>query len=178
MRKATDLFFGFLDILLGILISAMAIMVFVNVVMRYSMNSGIAVSEELARFAFVWLTFIGAVVAHHHNLHMGMETVVSHLGRRGRMLMMGLSQILIIGCAWVLIVGTWKQIPINASMAAPVSRVSMAWVYGIGLFTGVGIILITLERFIRLITGRITEAEIRAFAGEQHTMEELAERSL
>ena len=166
MRQAARLFFGFLDILLALLLAAMAIMVFVNVVMRYTMNSGLPVSDELSRFAFVWLTFIGAVVAYHHRQHMGMETVVAQFGRRGRLALMGISDLLILGCAGVLTHGTWKQLPINASMSAPVTGLSMAWVYGIGLFTGIGIILITLERLARLATGRITEDELRGFGGE------------
>ena len=155
-----------LDAVLGLLLAAMALMVFVNVVMRYTMNSGLPLSDELSRFAFVWLTFIGAVVVHHHRQHMGMETVVAQFGPRGRRVLMGLSDLLILGCAGVLMHGTCRQLPINASMSAPVSGLSMAWVYGIGLFTGAGIILITLERLFRLLTGRMTEAEIARFGGQ------------
>ncbi|MCJ8140044.1 TRAP transporter small permease [Falsirhodobacter halotolerans] len=166
MGRAVHLFFRFLDLLLAALLAAMAGMVFVNVVLRYAMNSGIAMSDELSRFAFVWLTFIGAVVAHHHRLHMGMETLVARFGRRGRLVLMGFSDLLILGGAVVLTVGTWKQLPINASMNAAVSGLSMAWVYGIGLFAGTGIALITLERLFRLLRGRITEAELAAFGGD------------
>lgn len=172
MKRFTDLFYRMLDILLGLLLAAMAVMVFVNVVMRYTMNSGFAMSDELSRFAFVWLTFIGAVVVHHHRQHMGMETVVSMFGRRGRLILMGASDLMILGCSAVLTLGTWKQLPINASMNAPVSGLSMAWVYGIGLFAGTGIILITLERLYRLATGGITEDEIKAFCGELGMMDD------
>ncbi|MBD9527805.1 TRAP transporter small permease [Paracoccus sp. PAR01] len=178
VKTVINLFYRLLDYVLVCLIGGMALMVFVNVVMRYTMNSGIPVTEELSRFFFVWLTFIGAVVAHRHNLHMGMETFVAMMGRKGRMLMMGLSDLLIIGCSFVLFWGSWKQLPINMSMLAPVSGIPMGWVYGTGLFTATCIILITLERFIRLLTGRVTEAEIAAFAGEFHSVEELAERGL
>jgi len=178
MKTAIKLFYRVLDGVLILLIGGMALMVFVNVVMRYAMNSGIPVTEELSRFFFVWLTFIGAVVAHRHNLHMGMETFVAMLGRKGRMLMMGLSDLMIIGCSGVLFVGTWKQLPINNSMLAPVSGIPMSWVYGTGIFTATCIILITLERLVRLLTGKITDAEIAAFAGEFHSVEELAERAV
>lgn len=178
LRRLIDLFYRLLDIVLCMLIGGMALMVFVNVIMRYTMNSGIPVTEELSRFFFVWLTFIGAVVAHRHNLHMGMETFVAMLGRKGRMLMMGLSDLLIIGVSGVLFVGSWKQLPINMSMLAPVSGIPMGWVYGTGLFTAACIILITGERLWRLLTGRIADAEIAAFAGEYHSIEELSERAL
>ena len=63
MQKTINLFFRFLEFLLILLLSAMAIMVFVNVVMRYGFNSGLNISDELSRYFFVWVTFIGAVVA-------------------------------------------------------------------------------------------------------------------
>lgn len=177
IRMLIDGFYKLLDVVLIVLIGGMACMVFMNVVLRYAFNSGIPVTEELSRFCFVWLTFIGAVVAHRHNLHMGMETVVAQFKRRGRMVLMAASDLLIIFCAGVLFLGTWKQLPINMSMTAPVSGIPMGWVYGTGLFTAVGIILITAERLFRLVTGRISDAEINEFAGEMVNIERISERA-
>jgi TRAP-type C4-dicarboxylate transport system permease small subunit len=177
MQKATDLFFRFLELLLILLLSGMAIMVFVNVIMRYGFNSGINVSEELSRYFFVWLTFIGAVVAFREHSHLGIETLVMFLSRRGRIICMSLSNLVIIICSAIFFWGTWKQFPINASMAAPVTGMSMIWVYGVGLFTGAGMAIIAIERLFRLVTGRVTDEEIAAFAGENLTIEQLAERT-
>ncbi|MES5100270.1 TRAP transporter small permease [Agrobacterium sp. BA1120] len=177
MQRAIDLFYRFLEVLLIILLSGMAIMVFVNVIMRYGFNSGLNVSEELSRYFFVWLTFIGAVVAFREHSHLGIETLVMFLSRRGRIICMILSNLVIIACSAIFFWGTWKQFPINASMAAPVTGMSMIWVYGIGLFTGAGMTIIALERLFRLLTGRVTDDEIAAFAGENLTIEQLAERT-
>lgn len=177
VKKLTDLFYRFLEILLVLMLAAMALMVFVNVVLRYAANSGIDLSEELSRYFFVWITFIGAVVAHREHLHLGVETLVAHLGRRWRLILMAVSNLIILGCSGIFFWGTWVQLPINTSMVAPVSGLSMGWVYGIGLFTGGGIFLITLERLIRQAMGRITDDEIAAFAGENMTLEQMAERT-
>ena len=177
MQKTIDLFFRFLEFLLILLLSAMALMVFVNVIMRYGFNSGINVSEELSRYFFVWLTFIGAVVAFREHSHLGIETLVMFLSRRGRIICMSLSNLVIIICSAIFFWGTWKQFPINASMAAPVTGMSMIWVYGVGLFTGAGMAIIAIERLFRLVTGRVTDEEIAAFAGENLTIEQLAERT-
>ena len=177
MQKAIDLFYRFLELLLILLLSGMAIMVFVNVIMRYGFNSGLNVSEELSRYFFVWLTFIGAVVAFREHGHLGIETLVMFLSRRGRIICMSLANLVVIVCSAIFFWGTWKQFPINASMAAPVTGMSMIWVYGIGLFTGAGMAIIALERLIRLLTGRVTDDEIAAFAGENLTIEQLAERT-
>nr|WP_245181508.1 TRAP transporter small permease [Sinorhizobium mexicanum] len=157
--------------------SGMAIMVFVNVVMRYAMNSGLTVSDELARYFFVWVTFIGAVVTFREHGHLGVETLVAVLGRKGRIVCMILSNLVIIGCSAIFFWGTWKQLPINWSMKAPVTGLSMGFVYGIGFFSGAGCVIIALERLVRLLTGRVTQEEIEAFAGENLTLEQMAERS-
>lgn len=177
MQKVIDLFYRFLELLLVVLLSGMAIMVFINVVLRYGFNSGLNISDELSRYFFVWLTFIGAVVTFREHAHVGVETLVALFGRRGRIICMILSNIIIIGVSAIFFWGTWKQYPINASMDAPVTKLSMIWVYGIGFFTGAGIVLIALERLIRLLTGRMTDDEISAFAGEDLTTEQMAERS-
>lgn len=52
-------------------LALMVVMVFGNVVLRYGFNSGITVSEELSRWLFVWMTFLGAVVALRAHGHLG-----------------------------------------------------------------------------------------------------------
>lgn len=177
MQKLVDLFYKVLEYLLILLLAGMAVMVFINVVMRYTMNSGLTVSDEMARYFFVWLTFIGAVVAFREHGHMGVETLVAMFGRKGRVICMALSNIVIIGVSAIFFWGTWKQFPINWSMSAPVTGLSMGFVYGIGFFTGAGCILIAVERLIRILTGRVTENELAALAGENMSIEHLVERS-
>ena len=177
MQRTIDLFYRLLEYLLIVLLAGMAIMVFVNVVMRYSMNSGLTVSDEMARYFFVWVTFIGAVVTFREHGHLGVETLVAHFGRKGRILCMIASNLIIILCSAIFFWGTWKQLPINWGMKAPVTGLSMGYVYGIGFITGAGCTIIALERLYRLVTGRVTEEEIQAFAGENLTIEQMAERT-
>lgn len=176
MQKVVNVFYRILEVILVALLAGMAIMVFVNVVMRYTMNSGINVSEEMARYFFVWITFIGAVVTFRENSHMGIETLVMFLSRGKRIVCMILSNLVILLCSGIFFWGTWKQSGINASMHAPVTGMSMIWVYGIGMFTGGIMFIIALERLYRLLTGKVTEEEIAAFAGENLTIEQLSER--
>ncbi|KXG87146.1 TRAP transporter small permease [Agrobacterium bohemicum] len=177
MQKLNDLFYKFLEILLILLLAGMALMVFGNVVLRYGFNQGINVSDEMSRYFFVWLTFIGAVVAFREHSHLGVESLVAMLGRKGRIACMILTNMVIILCSAIFFWGTWVQLPINSSMVAPVTGLSMAWVYGIGFFTGAGCVLISLERLFRLLTGGVTEDEIAAFTGENLSIEQMAERT-
>jgi TRAP-type C4-dicarboxylate transport system permease small subunit len=148
------------------LLAGMAGMVFLNVVLRYGFNSGITWSEEMSRYFFVWLTFIGAVLTFAEHGHIGVETLVRRFGRRGRLVCMGLSNAIILLCAGVLLWGTWLQHDINASMTAAVVELSMIWVFGVGYFTAVGLGLIAAIRLWRIVSGRTTDEEIAHFAGE------------
>jgi len=159
-------FFKGLEGLMVFLLAGMVVMVFGNVVLRYLFDTGIDVSEELSRFFFVWLTFIGAVVVGRENAHLGVETLVSKLGDSGRKVCMILSDMFVIICCAIFFWGTWLQAEINATNYAPITEISMLWVYGIGYFTSVGLGLMAAFRILRVLTGRISERELRAFAGD------------
>ena len=148
------------DALLALLLLGMVLMVFGNVVLRYLFNSGIVVSEELSRFFFVWLTFIGAIVAVRDGTHLGMDNVVARLPRRGKLACLAASQALILGCCLILLWGTWRQHQINATTTAPVTGLSLIWIFGLGYVCGLGIGIQALHRLWRIATGRIADAEL------------------
>ncbi|WP_417584861.1 TRAP transporter small permease [Pelagibacterium sp.] len=166
MTKAINIVVKAIEFVLAALMLGMVIMVATNVVLRYGFNSGLNFSEEMSRYFFVWLTFIGAVLAFKDHGHIGVETIVRLFGRRGRIACMLITNIIILITAIVFFHGTWVQHPINASMTAAVVGMSMIWVYGIGYFTSLGIGLIALFRIFEIVTGRVTEADIARFAGE------------
>ena len=177
MAKATEWAFRALEVVLVVLLAGMVVMVFGNVVLRYGFNSGIVVSEELSRYFFVWLTFVGAVVTFRENAHLGVETLVQRFGRSGRLICLILSDAIILLCMAAFFWGTWKQSAINASMTAAVVGISMIWIYGIGFFTSIGIGGLTAIRLFRALTGRITDEEIAAFAGEGAEAAAIRERA-
>lgn len=164
------------ELLLVLLLAGMVAMVFVNVVLRYVFNLNLPFSEEMSRYFFVWLTFVGAVLTFREHGHIGVEAVVRLLGRRGRLALMLATNVIIVLCMVILFLGTLRQHPINATMFAPISRIPMIWVFGIAYFTAIGIGLIAVVRIIRILAGRMSDAEIRHFAGEYDEVE-LASRS-
>lgn len=166
MARVENLIFRLLEVLLVGLLAGMVVMVFGNVVLRYLFNSGIDVSEEMSRIFFVWLTFISAVVVMREQGHLGIDTLTGRLGRNGRIACMVLVDLVVLVLCWVLFDGTLRQHDINAGTVTPVTGISMAYVYSIVYFTAVGIGWITLSRLYRAATGRLTDSEIRHFAGD------------
>jgi len=160
------LFVRLAELALVLLLAGMTIMVFGNVVLRYVFNSGWNFSEEMSRYFFVWLTFIGAILAFRDHNHVGVETVVRLLGPKGRYVCIAVTNLVILACAVVLFWGTWLQHGINASMTAPVVGLSMIWVFGITYVTGAAIAFIALIRLIRAILGRTSREEMARFTGD------------
>ncbi|MDM0110998.1 TRAP transporter small permease [Variovorax sp. J22R133] len=160
MRAVLARVFKAVEAVLAALMLGMVLTVFGNVVLRYVFNSGIVVSEELSRFFFVWLTFIGAIVAVRDGTHLGMDNVVARLPRRGKLLCLAASQVLILACCAILFLGTWNQHDINATTSAPVTGLSMIWIFGMGYVCSVCIGLQALETLYRIATGHIGEREL------------------
>lgn len=148
------------------LLAGMTAMVFGNVVLRYGFNSGWNFSEEMSRYFFVWLTFIGAILAFRDHNHVGVETFVRLLGPIGRQVCIAATNLIILICAVILFWGTWVQHAINASMTAPVVGLSMIYVYGISYFTGAAIAVMAAIRLVLALIGRTSPEELARFTGD------------
>ncbi len=160
MKGIVDGFFKAVEFVLALCLLAMVVMIFGNVVLRYVFNSGITVSEEMSRFVFVWLTFIGAVVAMRDGSHLGIDSLISRLSRRGKIVCLVLSEMLMLMCCVLFFWGTWLQHEVNATNVAPVTGLNMIWVYGMGYVTSVGIGLLIVNKLWRIASGRITDDEL------------------
>src|SRR3546814_12273886 len=86
-------------------LAAMCLMVFGNVVLRHFFNSGVNIAEELSRFMFIWLTFLGAIVAMRDVEHLGVDVLVARLTGRRRFAAVLLGKVLVLMCCGVLLWG-------------------------------------------------------------------------
>lgn len=160
MQKFNDLFFRLAELTLVIMLSAMVIMVFGNVVLRYGFNDSIISSEELSRFLFIWITFLGAIVAMRENAHLGLDSVVRLLSLRGKKIAFALSNLLMLGCCTLMFYGTLKQHQINASTRSAVTEIPMSWVYGVGYVASIAMGLMILGKLVRLSRGEFNESDL------------------
>lgn len=127
-----------LEIVIVACLGVMALLVFGNVVLRYAFNSGIAVSEELSRLLFVWLIFLGAILASVQHAHIGFDALVHKLPVAGRKFAALLTGALMLWACGMFLVGGWKQTQINLGNVYPVLGISYAWLYGVALVFGGG----------------------------------------
>ena len=149
-----------LEVTLVVCMTVMFIFVFINVMMRLLMNSGIDISEELPRFAFVWMCFVGAVVGMRRHSHLGVDMVVAALPLFGRKVCWGISQAIMAVCSIYMLYGTWLQHDIIEKNASAVMQISMLYVYGISYLAGAATIVICLANLVRLLLGQVEEHEL------------------
>ena len=149
-----------LEAVIAVFLLVMVVLVFGNVVLRYGFNSGISISEEISRWLFVWLTFLGGVVALHEHAHLGTEMLVSHLGPTGKKVCLVIGYVLMLGICWLLFRGALEQTKINFDNSAPSSGLSMAWFYSVGLVFGVSAAAILLNDLVKLLMGRVADEDL------------------
>ncbi len=156
MNRAIDLYMTLLKALTGLLLAGMVVLVFGNVVMRYVFDSGISVSDELARWFFVWMVFSGAVVGVREHRHLGLDTVVRMLSPAGRKACFLLSHGLMLFASALLVKGSWTQTLINWNVSAPATGLSVGLFYGTGIVFGVSSIVIFARELFLFLTGRLS----------------------
>ena len=149
-----------LDMLSGLCLALMVVLVFGNVVLRYTVNSGITVSEELSRWLFVWLTFMGAVVALREHGHLGTDVLVSRLPAAGKKVCLVLAQVAMLYVSWLLLKGSWAQMVINADTEAPVTGASVGIFYASGVLMGGSAIAILLRDLLRTLFVPLSDNEL------------------
>ncbi len=149
-----------LEAAIAFCLALMVVLVFGNVFVRYAMNSGITLSEELSRWAFVWMTFLGAIVALKEHGHLGTDMLVSRLGPFGKKICLGASYVLMLFACWLLFRGAYEQAVINFDSTSAVMEASMSWVYLPGiLFAVLGGLILAVE-LLRLLTGQIRDEDL------------------
>jgi len=141
-------------------LAAMALLVFGNVVLRYGFDSGIAVSEELSRLLFVWLIFLGAILASRQHAHIGFDTLLKSLPLAWRKAAIALTGTLMLVACAIFVIGGWQQTNINLDNSYPVLGISYAWLHGSAMVFGVGMAISIAFNLWDTLTQPHTEAEL------------------
>lgn len=160
LDRFIDQFCKLIKIIMVIFLAIMVVLVFGNVVLRYGFNSGLALSDELSRWLFVWITFLGAVVAMKEGTHLGTDTLISRLSVRGQKICFVVANLLMLFCCALLAKGTWQIVGMNFATKSPVMEASEALFYGCGIFAAVAGGAVLVYKMWRLSTGQLNDAEL------------------
>lgn len=77
MSQSKDsLFYVWMRRIVAVMLMVITLLTFYQIVMRYAFNKAPSWSEELVRFLFVWLSFVGAGMGVRDKIHIGVDVII------------------------------------------------------------------------------------------------------
>ena len=127
-KKFLDNFEGYLCV---VMLAAMSIIVFLQVVYRFILKASLPWSEEASRYLLVWTSFLGGAYGVRQGAHLGVEAVTLLLPKRVRSLVEIFS--LVIGTALCCIILKFGIDIVMTQMSrmqySPAMRIPMGYMY-------------------------------------------------
>jgi TRAP-type C4-dicarboxylate transport system permease small subunit len=127
----------------------MVLVTLAQVVFRYLIAAPLPWSEELARYCFVWIVFLGGAIGLSRGIHLGVDLFVNMLPAPVRRGLDILTSALIAAFAVTVIYASFPVINMNMFQRSPALGVQMSWIYIAIPVSMVLIFLICVERIIR-----------------------------
>ncbi len=92
---------------IALILAAMTIITFINVVLRYGFNTGLIWGLEMVSFLFAWLVLLGASYAVKTTSHLGVDAIINLFGPAGRRIFGLIAGAVCIAFAFLLLKGAW-----------------------------------------------------------------------
>lgn len=118
---------------------AMVGIIFFQVIMRYVFNNSLSWSEELGKFLFVWLSWLGISIGHRRKEHIKITLFVDRLSPKARRCTEILAELILVVICGVTMLQSFTMIGIQLNIPYAGIKISTAWGYlsvalGCGLF--------------------------------------------
>lgn len=109
--------------------SLMIAVTFAQVIFRYVVRSPLPWSEELARYCFVWIVFLGATLGLERGVHIGVDILTILLPSRIQRWLAAVNEVLILGFVLLIILASVSVVDANRLQFSPALGLQMAKVY-------------------------------------------------
>lgn len=143
-----------LNIAIAFSLAAMSLSVFGNVVLRYVFNSGLTWSEEMSRYFFVWMVFLGAIAALKDKMHLGVDIVVNALPKGLQKAAFLISNTVVLYLLWLVLQGSWKMTILNMNSTGPATGMPLSYLYGIGIVSSIWMMILIISSLFKAIRGK------------------------
>jgi TRAP-type C4-dicarboxylate transport system permease small subunit len=161
MKKFEDYFLAFNRWALILILAAMSVIIFTNVVLRYTTSQSIEWAEEVARHMMIWLTFIGCGPVLRYGGHIAIDNLQDSLPTRAAQAVRVLIAVLVTAfCVFCIWFGL-QYMDRTQYQSTPATQISFAWIY-LALPLGMGM---TLIHWLLIVRAYITRRE---FASDAH----------
>lgn len=128
-NKIVDFLDKLEEIVLVIMFALMVLVIFGQVIMRYVFNNSLSWSEELGKFLFVWISWIGISIGAKRKEHIKITMFVDKCSPKNALICEILSEIIVFGICAVTAYYGIELVISQAHINFAGIKISMSWGY-------------------------------------------------
>lgn len=110
-------------------LGGMTLLIFVQVILRNIVNAPLAWSEEVARYLFIWMTFLAGYLGARQNKHIGVAALQNKLPPLGGRILRFISFLLCSAFFGIIVYATFQFWPRLMKQTSPALEMPVAFVY-------------------------------------------------
>ena len=110
MKKITKIYDSLEAYLLVLALAFSTLLIFVQVIFRYVLNDSITWSEELARYIFIWMIWLGTSVSMKQKEHIRMDMLMNAVHGKGKIVLDIVSSIIMLAFCIFLVKYGWDLV--------------------------------------------------------------------
>lgn len=150
-KKIFETFFSIYKFILISLTIIMFLIVGANVFSRFVLNNSLGWADELSRFIFIWISFLGAVMAYGSDDHVGLNFVIAKIPSAKIQNLINIITDILIMLVLAIITYYGYIVAVSATNVSPALYIPMTLVYSVVPFSGLIMMIINLTKIKRHI---------------------------
>lgn len=115
----------------------MVVVIFINAVLRYVFNQGFAASEELARFAFIWISFLGMIIAYFQDKHVGVDFLAALFKGGKRLVFNFVTDAIVLFALGSMLYGSILYYQDTWTLKSPATGIAYGYIYVAAIFAAI-----------------------------------------
>ena len=145
-NKFFDIFYSIYKIFLIGLTIVMFIIVGSNVFSRFVLNNSLGWADELSRFIFIWISFLGAVIAYGTDDHVGLNFVIAKIPSAKVQNIVNIITDILIMSVLAIITYYGYIVAVSATNVSPALYIPMTLVYSVVPISGFLMMIINITK--------------------------------
>lgn len=110
MKKITKIYDSLEAFVLVLALAFSTLLIFVQVIFRYVLNDSITWSEELARYIFIWMIWLGTSISMKQKEHIRMDMLMNAVHGKGKLVLDLVSGIIMLAFCIFLVKYGWDLV--------------------------------------------------------------------
>lgn len=159
MKKLDEGIYKILYWICSMLMLSMAMLIFAQVIARYVFSQSLTWSEEIGRYIFVWMSFLGMAVAIRAKAHVALDILLKYVGAQTKRRLVLINGICIATLSGVMIYSGVKLVLLGGRQSSAALQLPMDMVYLVIPVSGMLMMYFIIVETVKYLRGSEGEAK-------------------